>query len=52
MEQRVQGDMARRDLVISIGLKGDHIKSMHINEGAPTGACHGQSAHTFSGKSS
>ena len=48
VEQRVQGDMVRRDLVISRGLKGDHIKHMHINEGTPTGKCHGQSTHIFS----
>lgn len=32
MEQWVQGGMARRDL-ISKGLKGDHIKCAHINDG-------------------
>lgn len=41
MEQRVQGAIARRDLVISRGLKGDHIKCRHINECTPTGKCHG-----------
>ena len=52
MEQRVQGDLARRDLVISRGLKGDHVRRMHINEGMPTERCHRQNAHTFSKKSS
>lgn len=49
MEQRVQGDVARRDLMIRRELKGDPIKRMHINEGMPTESVMGRALIPFLG---
>lgn len=41
--QRVQGDMDKRDLVNSkTGLKGPHLKCIHISKDVPTGQYGGE----------